>query len=109
MTNDGSSAMEPSKDVEDDAATDPAPADAQAVREERVSRIWHRGCTIGLGVAVVLYLVFALTSAPHTLEVIFAVIAFVMALAYMATTLWVFTLKTERKRSAPPSQNATSV
>lgn len=83
----------------ENVAPTPTLTDPDAARAEQTSRLWHRGCTIGLAAAVVLYLVFALTSAPHALEVTFAVASFVMALAYMATTLWVFTLKTERKRA----------
>ncbi len=69
-------------------------------RRAHVAEDWHRGASIGLVVAIALYLIATLAGAPHWLSVVGVVASFVLALAYMGTTLWVYSLKTERKREA---------
>lgn len=72
----------------------------QTTREARTSELWHRGCIIGLAATIILFLVFSLSGGPHVLQVVFAIAAFVMAIGYMATTLWVLSLRSERKRQS---------
>ena len=66
---------------------------------------WHRGALIGLAITIAGYLITSFISAPRFLEITFVVAAFVFAMAYMGTTIWVYSLRTERKRSAKRGQD----
>ena len=66
--------------------------------EVLVAQAWHRGATVALGAAIVAYLAAALTPGTRLLEILFAVAAFLAALAYMGTTIWVYALRSERRR-----------
>ncbi len=66
--------------------------------EAHTAGLWHRGSSLALVTAIVAYLLMALLGGPRVLEIIFVVAAFLSALGYMATTIWVYSLRTERKR-----------
>ncbi len=74
-------------------------------REAKRSEQWHRGALFGLAITIVGYLLTSFVSAPRFLEVAFVVAAFVFALAYMGTTIWVYSLRSERKRSVKRGQD----
>ena len=77
----------------------------EMTREAKRSEQWHRGALIGLAITIVGYLLTSFISAPRFLEITFVVAAFVFAMAYMGTTIWVYSLRTERKRSAKRGQD----
>lgn len=55
---------------------------------------------IGLVIFCVLYLAAALLRLPQPVVVVGAVGAFIFALAYMGTMIWVYSLRSERKRAS---------
>ena len=77
----------------------------EMTREAKRSEQWHRGALIGLAITIVGYLLTSFISAPRFLEITFVVAAFVFAMAYMGTTIWVYSLRSERKRSAKRGQD----
>ena len=77
----------------------------EMAREAKRSEQWHRGALIGLAITIAGYLITSFISAPRFLEITFVVAAFVFAMAYMGTTIWVYSLRTERKRSAKRGQD----
>lgn len=60
----------------------------------------NTGVLIGLTIFCVLYLGAALLGLPHLLVVVGAVGAFIFGLAYMGTMIWVYSLRSERKRAS---------
>ncbi len=66
--------------------------------EAQSAGLWHRAATLALITTIAAYLLMALLGGPRVLEIIFVVAAFLSALGYMATTIWVYSLRTERKR-----------
>ena len=71
----------------------------EMTREAKRSEQWHRGSIIGLAVTIIGYLLATFVPAPKFLEITFVVAAFLFTLAYMGTTIWVYSLRSERKRS----------
>ncbi len=71
--------------------------DPELLKEATVSGQWNRVATVGLIATIALYLLVTLFNGPRTLEITFVIAAFIFALGYMGTTIWVFSLRSERK------------
>ncbi|WP_099332156.1 hypothetical protein [Actinomyces minihominis] len=84
------------------------PFDPGLLREATISGQWNRVATVGLIVSIALYLLVALLNGPRALEIIFVLVAFVFGLGYMATTIWVFSLRSERKHLARKNAEGTA-
>ncbi len=79
---------------------DEAPTDQSGTDEANTAQRWHSTVLTGLIIFCGLYLAAALIPLSHGLVVVGAVGAFVFALGYMGTTIWVYSLRTERKRAS---------
>lgn len=86
--------------VRQHSETEAATVAEQPEAEAHTAQLWHSAMLTGLVFFCGLYLAAALIPLPRALVLIGAVGAFAFALGYMGTMIWVYSLRTERKRAA---------